>query len=130
MNAVAAISITGLVGLELTTSTVNADNFLDFARGCLIPYMMPFHGTNPRSVVVMDNLSVHHVPAVQDCWNFSTVPTTLQSRSQPNRGNILLCEKSTCASMKNFSKHEELLQVIPNPVDIINSAFTSLTGDK
>ena len=64
VNAIAGISTTGLVGLELTTSTVNADSFFDFARGCLIPNMMPFNGTNPRSIVVMDNLSVHHVSEV------------------------------------------------------------------
>ena len=31
---------------------------------CLLPYLMPFNCTNPRSVVVMDNASIHHVDKV------------------------------------------------------------------
>ncbi len=57
INAIAAIATSGLVALELTTSTINGDNFYDFARGSLIPNMLPFDGVNPRSVVVMDNFT-------------------------------------------------------------------------
>ena len=56
----------GLVGLELTTSTVNGETCFDFARGTLIPNMMPFNGSNPISVVIMENLSVHHASEVKD----------------------------------------------------------------
>ena len=66
VNAMAAISSTGLLASELTTSTVGRDNFYDFIRGTLIPQMMPFNGSNPRSVAVMDNLSVHHVHEVEE----------------------------------------------------------------
>ena len=31
----------------------------------LIPNMMPFNGTNPHSVIIMDNCSVHHVSEVK-----------------------------------------------------------------
>lgn len=68
VNAMAAIDSTGLVALELTTSTVGRETFYDFIRGTLIPQMMPFNGINPRSVAVMDNLSVHHVHEVQECF--------------------------------------------------------------
>ena len=28
---------------------------------CLLPHLMPFNGTNPNSIVVMDNCAIHHV---------------------------------------------------------------------
>ena len=59
------MSTTGLVGLELMTSTVNGETFFDFARGTLRPKMMPFNGSNPKSIVIMDNLRVHHMSEVK-----------------------------------------------------------------
>ena len=46
-------------------ATVNADIFFDFVRSTLIPNMHHFNGTNPRSIVDMNNyLSVHHTDDV------------------------------------------------------------------
>ena len=33
-------------------------------KSCLLPVLLPFNWINPRSVVVMDNASIHHVDAV------------------------------------------------------------------
>ncbi len=60
VNAIAAFSSSGVVAVELTMSTVKSETFSDYARGRLIPNMLPFNGTNPRSIAVMDTLSVHH----------------------------------------------------------------------
>ena len=36
----------------------------------ILPYLMPFNGVNPHSVVVLDNCSIHHVaeitPSIED----------------------------------------------------------------
>lgn len=55
INAIAGMSTEGLVAVELTKSTVNADVFFDFARRSLIPNMMPFNGSNSKSIIIMDN---------------------------------------------------------------------------
>ena len=60
--------------METTTSSVNADIFFDFARSTLIPNMQQFNGTNPRSVVVMDNLSVHHTDEVLGLFDQAGIP--------------------------------------------------------
>ena len=39
-------------------------NFFDFVRGQLIPNMHPFSGD--RSIVVMDNCTVHHIEQLKD----------------------------------------------------------------
>ena len=89
LNAIAAISTTGLVALNITQSTVNADVFFDYVRGYLIPQMRPFDGINHASIVVMDNLSVHHVPQVTNLfqqagilvlYSHHTALTLIQSR--------------------------------------------------
>lgn len=78
-NLIAAICSSGLVSLELMTTTVDQKVFFDFVRGCLIPNMMTFNGTNARSIAVMDNLSVHHVREIlaSSSRNSGAVPSTL-----------------------------------------------------
>ena len=45
-------------------ATVNDDKFCDFVQRCLVPILQPFNGMNDRSIVVMDNASIHHVNRV------------------------------------------------------------------
>ena len=45
ISAIAAISSSGLVGVELTVGSVNAEKFADFIKGTLIPEMEPFDGS-------------------------------------------------------------------------------------
>ena len=56
------------MAVEVTKTTVNTEVFFDFARRALIPNMLPFDGLNPRSVVIMDNLSVHHTQEILDLF--------------------------------------------------------------
>ena len=59
--------------MEPTKGTVDADYFVDILRGGgggggggLVPSILPFDGTNPKSIAIMDNCSIHHVQAVVD----------------------------------------------------------------
>ena len=36
----------------------------EYVRRSLLPTLMPFDGINPKSVVIMDNASIHHVEEV------------------------------------------------------------------
>ena len=60
VNAIAALASSGILALDLVTGTVS-----DFLRMTLIPNMMPFNGTNPHSIIIMDNCSVHHIAEVR-----------------------------------------------------------------
>ena len=60
ISAIAAICSDGLLGVELTTGSVNGEMFVDF----VIPSINSFDGTSNRSIVVMDNCSIHHIPEV------------------------------------------------------------------
>ncbi len=58
-----------------------------YCRYFLIPAMSQFDGSSPRSVLVMDNCSIHHVTPAQQLysWNIMHFPSTLQP---PQWGNI------------------------------------------
>ena len=49
--------------------TVNGDTFADFVCGTLIPEMEPFDGSVKKSVIIMDNCSIHHVNEVKSLRN-------------------------------------------------------------
>ena len=63
-SAIAAMSKDGIIAVDLHKGSVNGDVFFDFIRGTLIPNMQQFHGVAERSVVILDNCSIHHVPDI------------------------------------------------------------------
>ena len=71
VSALAIISVNGLLDVKVVRGTTNGDTFYDFIQENLLPHLMPFNGeTDPHSVVIMDNCSIHHineiVPMIQD----------------------------------------------------------------
>ena len=60
MSAVAAVALDGLVSVQCSRASINEDVFCDFLERYLSPYLLPFNGVNPRSVVLLDNASIHH----------------------------------------------------------------------
>ena len=66
ISTIAAICTEGVLAIDITASTVNGEHFYDFIRGYRIPELLPFDGQNPRSVIVMDNCSIHHVQEVSE----------------------------------------------------------------
>ena len=58
ISLIAAMCTEGMLAVELTRDSVNGEKFYDFVRGSLIPEMLPFDGSNPRSIAVMDNCSI------------------------------------------------------------------------
>ena len=65
-TSIAAMSVDGIEDSYITEGNVNGDKFLEYVRRSLLLSLMPFNGTNPRSIiiVIMDNASVHHVEEV------------------------------------------------------------------
>ena len=50
--------------MYITEGAVNGEKFINFVTRCLLPHLLPFNWINPRSVVIMDNASIHHVDAI------------------------------------------------------------------
>ena len=63
-SAIPIMSLEGIHDVHITEGTVNGDRFAEFVTKCLLPIIQPFNWINHRSVVVMDNASIHHVDAI------------------------------------------------------------------
>lgn len=127
VNAIAAMSTTGVTAFELTKHTVTEDNFFDFARGTLIPHMNAYDGVQPKSVVVMDNLTVHHVDALTDLFRSSGIVLLYLPPYSPDRNPI----EELFSYIKNYlRRHDELLQALQDPTVVIQEAFASVNADQ
>ena len=64
ISAISIMSTRGIEDVYLAEGSVNGDTFVQFIQRSLLNIIQPFDGNNPRSVVVLDNASIHHVDAV------------------------------------------------------------------
>ena len=64
ISAIAAMSTEGILDCYTVTGSVNGSQFSDFVEQAQLPQLQPFDGVNARSVVVLDNASIHHVDGV------------------------------------------------------------------
>ncbi len=61
---IACISMAGLLDIMIVHGTTDGSTFYKFIQTHLLPHLMPFNGSNPHSVVVMDNCAIHHVDSI------------------------------------------------------------------
>lgn len=123
ISTIAAICTEGLLAYQMISSSVNGENFYDFIRGDLIPELLPFDGCNPRSIVIMDNCSIHHIQEVADLFNNTGVLLFFLPPYSPDFNPIEL----TFSYIKSYLKdHEDIMHSIPLK-HIIKAAFDSIT---
>jgi transposase len=66
ISVLAFLSVHGIIDCKIFKGTMNTDLYCDFLEKALLPHLMPFDGKNPHSVVVLDNLVIHHAgPAIR-----------------------------------------------------------------
>ena len=66
ISAIPVLTTRGIEDVYTSKETINGERFEEFLCQCVLPIIMPYDGVNPRSVVVMDNASIHHLERVQD----------------------------------------------------------------
>ena len=62
--SIGIMSARGVEDVDTYEGSINGDKFCDFVERCLVPILQPFNGTNDRSIVVVDNASIHDVDRV------------------------------------------------------------------
>jgi transposase len=122
-NAIAALSQDGMIALELVSGSVNGDIFFDFVSSALIPMMMPFNGINPRSILIMDNCSIHHVNEVKSLLQQAGIVTL----SPPYSPDFNPAEEAFSYVKGYLRKHDDLLQAGAPLNYILKAAFESIT---
>ena len=123
ISAIAAMTTTGILAVELKTGSVNGDNFFDFVRGSLIPEMMPFDGRNPKSIAVMDNCSIHHVHPVTEMFKEAGILVLFLPPYSPD---VMPIEKTFSYIKYYLKEHDEVWQAMDDPTALIKAAFDSV----
>ena len=95
LSAVIFMSTTGVLDCKVVKQSINGILY-DIVQHILLPQLMPYNGSNPLSIVVMDNTSIHHSDGVYDvisdsgalwvpCSHLSTVTRSSISSSAWSR---------------------------------------------
>jgi len=127
ISAIAAMDCTGIIELKLIKGTADSDLFFDFVRGDLLPQLQPFDGTNPHTVVILDNCSIHHVESLHEFFEASGVFLLFLPPYSPD----LMPIGEAFSSMKSFLKrHDDCMQATDDPLPIIRAAIQSITPEQ
>ena len=105
---------------------VNADVFLQFIQRCLLPILLPFDGSNPCSVVVLDNASVHHVDLVTRLISAMGALVWFLPPYSPDLNPI----EEVFSKVKAYLRNNEAGYLCTTtPCIIVAEAFASVTSD-
>ena len=127
INAIAAISTIGLITYEFYHSNVNSDHFCDFIRGNIIPNMLQYDGLNNKSILLMDNASIHCTNSVADILRDAGILVLYLPPYSPDYNPI---EEAFSYVKYYLKEHEEILEVVPSPMTLLSAAFESITAEQ
>ena len=66
ISAILVMTTQGRENVYVTTGNVNGEKFIEFLCRSVLPIILPFDGMTPRSLIVMDSASIHHLDQVHD----------------------------------------------------------------
>ena len=115
-----------MLDFYFTCGTTNGETFKDFIERSLLPHLMPFDGTNPRSVVILDNASVHHCDGTVELIESAGALVIFLPPYSPDLNPI----EETFASIKSYIRtHEDAIQSDNDLLEVMMYAFASVTSE-
>lgn len=112
----------GVVTYDLVHGSVNGEKFIQFLQGKLVPEILPYDGENPRSILVLDNCSIHHVQPVLDTLQQMRILVLFLPPYSPDMNPI--------EEMYYLKDHDPIPQALNDPVPLIEASFESVTKGK
>ena len=125
VSAICSMSVDGMLACKLVRGGVDGDAFLDFVENELMPTLMPFDGYNPRSVVIMDNCSIHHIDEVTELIQQTGAIVHWLPPYSPDYNPIEELFSKSKAMMKAMETEMETIDDIDT---IIYAAFSMITS--
>ena len=58
------MSINGIEDVTNCKETVNGEAFSSYIEQTILPLLQPFNWSNPQSILIMHNASIHHIDEV------------------------------------------------------------------
>ena len=113
-----------MVAVKLMSGHGNGARLFDFVRGSLIPNMMPFDGTNSRSIAIWDNCTIHHVDSVLQLFQEAGILVLWLPPYSPDFNPV---ENAFSKVIYYLKEHDEVAQVLNDPSPLIRAAFDSIS---
>ena len=124
ISVIAAISLQGILALQIVRGAVDADVYYTFVCKHLLPKLMPFDGQNEHCVVVQDNCAIHHVQEVTDTLHDAGVIAQYLPPYSPDYNPIEEC----FSKVKSMMKAMEVEMAFCDDIDtIVLAAFSTIT---
>jgi transposase len=116
----------GIEDVYTTTGSVNGEKFIEYFCQCVLPIIMPFDGQNPRSIVVMDNASIHHLDKVHEIITGVGAKLCFLPPYSPD----LMPLEEVFSKVKYFLKaNDSAYLCTSSPEDMVKIAFSTITQD-
>lgn len=123
-SAITAMTVKGIQDVFLAEGNVDGERFEGFIKDSLLPILQPFNCSNPNSIVVMDNATIHHVAGVADL----ILQTGALLRFLPPYSPDLNPTEQVFSKVKTIMKdNDRLFQVYSAPRVLITMAFGMIT---
>ena len=122
-SAIAGLHMGHMLDVYMTAENVKADTFCEYIECCLLPYLLPFNGTNPNSV---DNASIHHVERVVRLIEDTGAMVLFLLPYSPD---IMPIEECFSKVKSYIRANDPLIQILSESEikDMIISAFATIT---
>lgn len=122
-SSIGILTTDGIEDVYIAETSVNGEVFLDFVRKCLLPLLLPFDGNNEKSIVVLDNASIHHVNCVVDTIRSVGSLVRFLPPYSPDINPI----EEVFAEVKHWISTNSILCQSTNPRSTILMAFSSVS---
>lgn len=122
VSAMCIMSVEGILTCRIVRGGVDGDQFVEFVENSLKPKVLPFNGTNPRSVIILDNCAIHHVDEVTQLLQETGALVNWLPPYSPDMNPIEEAFSKAKAMMKAM---ENEMQAIDDIDTIVYSAFST-----
>ena len=120
------MSVTGIHDAYLAEGSVDGDRFSHYMMEYLLSVLLPFSGTNPCSIMIMDNASIQHVDTNVQLTENSQAKVIFVPPYSPDF-NLL---EPVFSKVKTIMKeNDKLFQVTSAPRALLALAFGMITPD-
>ena len=126
-SAIPVMSMEGIHDVAIFEGTVNGDRFEQFISNTLLPLLNPFNGSNPFSIVIMDNCSIHHVDGV-----INLIEVIAQAKIlflPPYSPDLMPLEEVFSQVKATMKDSDDIFQVCSAPRVLLSMAFDLVTTE-
>ena len=111
---------------KIVEGSVTADTFQEFLDEYLLPKLLPFNGINPKSVVIMDNATIHHVDSIVHTLESLGVLALFLPAYSPDMNPI---EEAFAKVKSTMKDNEVLLDAGMDLETLILMGFSAITAE-